>query len=165
MRRGVMQGALGLLIAASAGCASRAHDVPGGEMHAGLPFEGSWAVPWCSKTDPQLDCGGFAITLFQEGSRVCGDFTGALVNLRQIDEGEISGTATGDVAMLAVKSGRNDEVLRIRATRIGRDIEWKQIAVIEEGYSDASIIALDDILAPAAHARQRIHETCGMDMR
>lgn len=165
MRRAVVQGALGLLIAASAGCASRAHDISEGEMHAGPPFEGAWAVSWCSKADPQLDCGGFAITLFQEGSRVCGDFTGALVNLRQIDEGEISGTAVGDVATLAVKSGRNDEVLQIRATRIGRDIEWKQIAVIEEDPSGASIIALDDILAPVAHARQRFHETCGMDMR
>lgn len=165
MRRAVMQGALELLVVISAGCASRAHDMPEGAMREGPPFEGTWTVPWCSKSDPRLDCGGFAITLVQEGSRICGDFTGALVNLRQVDEGEIAGTAVGNVATLAVKSGRNDVVLQIRATRVGRDIEWKQVGVIKEAGSDVSIIALDNTLAPAVGERRRMPEACGKDMR
>lgn len=120
-------------------------------------------MPWCSKTDPRLDCGGFWITLAQQGNRVCGDFSGALVNLRQIDEGFIMGTAAGDVATLSVRSGRSDVVLQIRATRIGRDIQWKQVGVIEDG-GDINIIALDDVLAPAVKESRRMPEACRADV-
>lgn len=160
MRRAVRQGVVGLLILTSVGCTSHAPAPGGGTIDAGLPFNGSWAIPWCSRTDPRLDCGGFAITLFQEGSRICGDFTGALVNLRQIDEGEITGTAAGNVATLAVKSGRSDVVLQIHATRVGRDIQWKQVGVIEDGGTDINVIALDEVLAPAEKERRPLPEAC-----
>lgn len=26
-------------------------------------FSGKWSVEWCSKTNPELDCGGFTVTL------------------------------------------------------------------------------------------------------
>lgn len=157
MREPVMWGVLLLLVAATSGCAALSDRRAG---DAEDTFSGAWSVPWCDTTDPELECGGFAITLIQQGNRICGDFTGALVNLRQVDDGGITGSADGGVAMLAVRSGRSDAIVQVRATRIGRNLHWKQTGLIREGGSDIDVIALDDLLTPAAENRPLLPETC-----
>ncbi|PPJ43129.1 hypothetical protein C0063_07905 [Pseudoxanthomonas sp. KAs_5_3] len=109
-------------------------------------FTGSWSVKWCDRTNPALDCGGFNATLVQDGDRICGDFGGALVNLRQVDEGSIVGTVVGDTAVLAVESYRNGSIALVRATLKGGDLHWKEVDSILRGETDIAIIATDSVL-------------------
>ena len=109
-------------------------------------FSGGWSVKWCDKKNPKLDCGGFNITLIQDGDRICGDFGGALVNLRQVDEGTIIGTVVGNTAVLAVESLRNQEIVLVRAELHGNALNWKEVDNIKRGGNDISIIATDDVL-------------------
>ncbi len=109
-------------------------------------FNGGWSVKWCDKTNPKLDCGGFNITLIQEGDRVCGDFGGSLVNLRQIDEGTIVGTVVGNTAVLAVESVRNQSIVLVRAERRGSGLHWRVVDEIKRGGTDIDVIASDSFL-------------------
>jgi hypothetical protein len=127
--------------AALAGCVSSSLG-----NHKASDFSGAWSVEWCSKTDPSLDCGGFNVSLVQSGERICGDFGGALVGLRQIDEGNIIGSAIGDTAILTVQSQRNQTVLLVRAERRGETIHWKVIDDVDRGSDDINVIALDNVL-------------------
>ncbi|MDR7069796.1 hypothetical protein J2X02_002647 [Pseudoxanthomonas japonensis] len=138
-------GALAILLATSctglAGCASsQAARVEKPD------FTGGWSVKWCDRTHPELECGGFDVTLVQEGDRVCGDFGSALVNLRQTDEGSVVGTAVGNTAILAVESYRNGSIALVRATLKGSELHWKEVDNIRRGGSDIAIIATDDVL-------------------
>lgn len=125
---------------------------------ANADFNGAWSVKWCDKTNPRLDCGGFNITLRQDGDRLCGDFGSALVNLRQVDEGSIVGTVVGNTAVLAVESMRNQSIALVRAERQGNTLHWKVVDEIRPGGADIDIIALNDRLtkdpkkSPAAKA-------------
>lgn len=129
-------------------------------------FNGGWSVKWCDKTNPKLDCGGFNITLVQEGERICGDFGGALVNLRQIDEGTIIGTAVGNTAVLAVESNRNGMIALVRAELRGKNLHWKQVDAIKRGGNDIAIIAGDSLLAmdpktsPQPDGQPKEEQTC-----
>lgn len=114
---------------------------------ANADFNGGWSVKWCDKKNPKLDCGGFNITLVQEGDRICGDFGGALVNLRQTDEGSIIGTVAGNTAVLAVESMRSQTIVLVRADHQGGTLHWKVTDNIKRGGTDIDVIALDDILA------------------
>lgn len=110
-------------------------------------FSGDWYVKWCDRTNPKLDCGGFDISVVQEGNRLCGDFGGALVNLRQIDDGTLIGTAVGNTAVLAVQSGRNGAIHLIRAELHGDSLKWKEVDLIRKAdNNDIDIIAVDDEL-------------------
>lgn len=110
-------------------------------------FAGAWSVEWCDRTNPNLDCGGFDITLVQEGDRLCGDFGGALVNLRQIDEGRIVGTAVGDTAVLTVRSNRNLSIVLVRAKRVGNRLHWRTVDEVKRAENDdIDVIATDDVL-------------------
>lgn len=113
-------------------------------------FDGAWAVEWCSRTDPALDCGGFDIDLVQRGERICGEFGGALVGLRQVDEGRIVGSAVGDTAILVVESTRNQAIVLVRAERRGERLHWKVVEEIKEGSGDIDVIASDDVLERSA---------------
>lgn len=150
---------LGLLMAGT-GCATPAqHDAT---TPAAPPpdFNGTWSTQWCDRSRPDLDCGGFWVTLVQTGDTLCGDFSGALVNLRQVDEGDLTGRVEDGVALLDVRSGRNDSIIRVRATRVGADLHWKDAGTIREGGSDISVIALDDVLQPDASSRQGTPKAC-----
>lgn len=113
-------------------------------------FTGFWHVKWCDKRNPNLDCGGFNITLIQNGDRICGDFGGALVNLRQTDEGTIVGTKVGNTAILAVESMRNQSILLVRVERIGDKLHWKAVDQIRRGEGDIDVIGTDELLTRAA---------------
>jgi hypothetical protein len=128
------------------GCASQSVQV---EKH---DFNGRWSVKWCDRTNPALECGGFDVTLVQNGERICGDFGGALVNLRQIDDGSVIGTAVDEIAILAVESYRNGSISLVRATLKGSDLHWKEVDSIMRGGSDIAIIATDDVLVKSRHA-------------
>src|SRR5690606_19315702 len=78
-------------------------EAPAGPAHLG----GNWSVEWCDRSQPELDCGFFNVTLVQDGEKLCGDYGGALVAQRQVDEGDIVGSVVGRTAVLAVESGRN----------------------------------------------------------
>lgn len=126
-------------------------------------FEGGWSVKWCHRTNPALECGGFNVTLVQDGDRICGDFGGALVNLRQIDDGSIVGTAVGNTAVLAVESFRNGSIALVRATRKGDELHWRQVDEILPGETDIAIIATNDVLVKSrsdpAQEKERPGET------
>jgi hypothetical protein len=117
---------------------------------ANSDFSGKWSIEWCSKTHPELDCGGFTVTLAQDGDRVCGDYGGALVNLRQVDDGGIIGTVVGNTAVLSVESARNNMIVLVRAELRGDELHWKGVDTIRKGGPDIAIIATDDVLARIA---------------
>jgi len=129
-------------------------------------FNGGWSVKWCDKTNPKLDCGGFNITLIQEGERICGDFGGALVNLRQIDEGNIVGTVVGNTALLAVESMRNQSIVLVRAERRGSTLHWRVVDDIKRGGSEIDVIASNSVLVQdsktpsLSRRRQKAGQTC-----
>ncbi|HEV7269405.1 hypothetical protein [Pseudoxanthomonas sp.] len=138
------------LIVSCAGLVGCAFNQP---MQAAKPdFTGGWSVKWCDRTNPALECGGFDVALVQDGERICGDFGGALVNLRQIDEGSIVGTAVGDTAILAVESFRNGSIALVRATLKGSDLHWKQVDNVRRGETDIAIIAADEVLVRSLEA-------------
>lgn len=134
-------------------------------------FNGGWSVKWCDKTNPKLDCGGFNITLIQEGDRICGDFGGALVNLRQIDEGTIVGTVVGNTAVLAVESMRNQSVVLVRAERRGNALHWRFVDDIKRGGNDIDIIASNSVLIKNSKTlslskpRLKVGQTCDSYLR
>jgi hypothetical protein len=113
-------------------------------------FAGAWTVEWCDKEDAALECGGFDIDLVQRGERICGEFGGALIGLRQVDEGRIFGSAVGDTAILAVESTRNQAIVVVRAERRGERLHWKVVEEIKDGSGDIDVIASDDMLERGA---------------
>ena len=128
-------------------CAVLAGCVSGSPAHGKrADFSGTWSLQWCSKTEPSLDCGGFNVSLVQRDESICGDFGGALVGLRQVDEGTVVGSAVGDTAILAVESQRSQGILLVRAERSGDTLRWKVIDDVKRGGGDIDFIALDDIL-------------------
>ncbi len=86
IKHSIMAASLALGTGTLSACASTPESPPTAD------FSGNWHVKWCDRTNPKLDCGGFDISVVQEGNRLCGDFGGALVNLRQIDDGTLIGS-------------------------------------------------------------------------
>ena len=125
-------------------------------------ISGTWSVEWCDRTNPKLDCGGFNVTLVQDGARLCGDFGGALVNLRQIDDGQVVGTVVGNTAVLAVESGRNGSISLVRAERHGDTLKWRVVDNIRKGDNgDTDVIALNDVLKRKSGPASEGTRTCG----
>lgn len=149
-----------VLVVAQAGCTGTAQRDATTTAAPIADFNGTWSTRWCDRTRPDLDCGGFRVTLVQKGDTLCGDFSGALVNLRQVDEGDLSGRVEDGVALLDVRSGRNGSIVRVRATRRGPDLHWKDEGTLREGGSDISVIALDDVLQPDPGHRQGMPKAC-----
>lgn len=125
-----------------AGCASHARGRSDN-------FTGEWSVEWCDKTDPKADCGGFSVSLVQNGDRLCGSYSGARVGLTQIDEGgsrAIHGVVVEDTAILTVESGRSGAIYLVSAGMRGDRIRWKMRDTVREAEQDIDIIAADDEL-------------------
>jgi hypothetical protein len=160
MGRNLASAVFFVLALAGAGCAGTAQRDATAATPERADFNGTWSTQWCDRTRPDLDCGGFRVTLVQTGDMLCGDFTGALVNLRQVDEGDLTGRVEDGVALLDVRSGRNDSVVRVRVTRVGANLHWKDEGTVGEGGSDISIIALDDVLEPDSGRRQGTPKAC-----
>lgn len=121
----------------------------------GLPaaqpvFDGDWAVRWCDEKHPDLECGGFWLTLIQHGDELCGTFDGARVNFAQIDEGQgiaVRGKVRGNVGNVTIQSGRDFAVYRARATVTGDRLHWTLGEKLSEPeYPDINIIATDHVL-------------------
>lgn len=148
-----------VLLLVAGGCASafESGEVPGSPSG----FSGSWSVDWCNPDRPDLECGGFSVTLRQTGKRVCGEYGGALVNLRQIDEGFVDGIEESDgTAVVDVRSGRNGDILRVRITRATDDLAWKVLETLSEGGGDISIIAMDELLKPTEDQSLKLRSDC-----
>lgn len=160
MGRNLASAAFFVLVLAEAACAGPAHRFATNTPAEPADFNGTWSTRWCDRTRPDLDCGGFRVTLVQTGDMLCGDFTGALVNLRQVDEGDLTGRVEDGDALLDVRSGRNDSIVRVRVTRVGANLHWKDEGTVREGGSDISVIALDDVLEPDPGRRQGTPKAC-----
>ena len=132
---------------------------PEGPAHLG----GNWSVEWCDRSQPELDCGFFNVTLVQHGDRLCGDYGGALIAQRQVDEGDIVGSVVGNTAVLAVESGRNGMIALVRAELQGGALHWREVDNIRQGGADTAVIATDDRLTPAHSARTTLPRRCGGD--
>ena len=149
IKHSIMAASLALATATLPACASTPKSPPTAD------FSGNWHVKWCDRTNPKLDCGGFDISVVQEGNRLCGDFGGALVNLRQIDDGTLIGTAVGNTAVLAVQSRRNGVIVLVRAELLGDRLKWKVVDDIRRAENnDIEVIALDDVLQRAPSSPQ-----------
>lgn len=134
-------------------------EAPAGPAHLG----GNWSVEWCDRSQPELDCGFFNVTLVQDGEKLCGDYGGALVAQRQVDEGDIVGSVVGRTAVLAVESGRNGMIALVRAELQGGVLHWREVDNIRQGGADTAVIATDDRLTPAHSARTTLPRRCGGD--
>lgn len=133
---------IAFLVLLMAGCVSHAH----GRTDA---FSGEWGVEWCDKADPKADCGGFSVSLAQDGDRLCGSYSGARVRLTQIDEGgsrAIRGVVVGDTAVLTIESGRSGAIYLISAGVRGDRMRWTMRETVREADQDIGIIATDDEL-------------------
>jgi hypothetical protein len=141
INRPVMAVCLVLAIGSLPACASAPASPPPSN------FSGGWSVKWCDRSNPKLDCGGFNISLVQEGNRLCGDFGGALVNLRQIDDGQIVGVVVGDTAILTIQSNRNNSINLVRAELQASRLKWRVVDQVRQGDSgDTDVIATNDEL-------------------
>ena len=132
-------------------------------------FDGEWSVKWCDKTDPGADCGGFFLTLVQDGDRLCGTYDGARVRLSQLDEGEprsIRGAVVGNVAVLTIESARSGDIYLVRASVQGNTLRWRILETINDVDGDIDIIAYDDTLqrksrgAPVSERRAGAIKDC-----
>ncbi len=151
----IMASTLLLAIGTLPACASPSKTKPSAD------FSGGWAVKWCDRTNPKLDCGGFNVNLVQEGTRLCGDFGGALVNLRQIDDGQLVGTVVGNTAVLAVQSNRNGSISLARAELQGETLEWRVVDEIRQGDNgDTDVIAANDVLTRSSAPSKAGTATC-----
>jgi hypothetical protein len=136
-------GLVALLALVIAGCASHARGRTGA-------FSGEWSVKWCDKSDQKADCGGFSVSLVQDGDRLCGSYSGARVRLAQIDEGgsrAIHGIVVGDTAVLTIESGRSGAIYLVGAAVRGDRMHWKLRDTVREAEQDIDIIASDEELA------------------
>lgn len=141
MARPMMAACLLLGMSGLPACASTPKATPSAD------FSGNWSVKWCDRSNPKLDCGGFNISLVQEGTRLCGDFGGALVNLRQIDDGQVVGTVVGNTAVLAIQSNRNGSISLARAELHDNTLKWQVVDQIRSGDNgDTDVIATKDEL-------------------
>lgn len=110
-------------------------------------FDGEWAVAWCDKSKPELDCGGFNLGLVQNGDRLCGSYDSARVGLSQIDEGgRVSGTASNGSVLLTIESERSGGKYTATASIRGDQLVWKLRDTLREGTRDIDIIAIDEKL-------------------
>lgn len=127
----------------TAGCAAHA------ERPAKLAFDGDWSVQWCDKTSPEAECGGFHLSLVQQGDRLCGTYDGARVRLSQLDEGgarAIRGVVIGNDAVMSIESGRSGDIYLVRARVRGDKMHWRIVDTVHDNEGDIDIIALDDTL-------------------
>jgi hypothetical protein len=70
-----------------------------------------------------------------------------LVNLRQIDDGTLIGTAVGNTAVLAVQSNRNGAIHLVRAELQGDALKWEEVDLIRKAdNNDILVIATNDVL-------------------
>ena len=112
-------------------------------------FDGEWKVQWCNKARPDLDCGGFWLTLVEREGRICGTYMGARVNLAQVDEGDrraVEGMRSGDIAHVTITSLRSGNVYRAQAELVAGRLHWKVTETISERDEDIDIIAVGDTL-------------------
>ena len=120
---------------------------PGSDAAAN-PFDGEWAVAWCDKSRPEVDCGGFNLGLIQNGNRLCGTYDSARVGLVQVDEGgRITGAASSGTALLTVESERSGGKYTAAVSISGDQLRWKLQDTLQEGTRDIDIIAIDEKLA------------------
>ena len=108
-----------------------------GVVHA-APFDGTWTIDLRSPAEKssKAECGIATFVLKQDGKRVTGDYQMATVGCGRLNEGgedTVEGTARGNSADLTVTSGRNGEVVRGRATRIGNVLQWEVTEQVKPG--------------------------------
>ncbi len=150
------QWALALAAMLTAGCSAHAARSP-------KPvFDGEWSVQWCDRTAPDADCGGFSLSLVQQGDRLCGTYDGARVRLSQLDEGApraIHGVVIGNDAVLTIESARSGDIHLVHASVRGDAMRWRVVDTVHEVEGDIDIIALDDTLRRAppkqSHSERR----------
>lgn len=119
---------------------------------SGDRFDGDWSVKWCDRTNPDRECGGFYLSIVQDGKRLCGTYFGARPGLSQIDEGgdrSVGGTVAGDAATMTIESGRSGVVYRVSAAVLGEEMRWKVVETVVESQGDIDVIAYDATLRKA----------------
>ncbi len=155
MNRPIMAACLTLGMSALPACASSPKSAPSAD------FSGNWSVKWCDRSNPKLDCGGFNLSLVQEGTRLCGDFGGALVNLRQIDDGQVVGTVVGSTAVLTIQSNRNGSISLARAELHNNTLNWQVVDEVRQGDNgDTDVISTKDELKREPSSSNAGTRTC-----
>ena len=81
--------------------------------------------------------------------RICGTYTGARVNLAQVDEGDqraVVGVRSGNFADVTITSSRSGNVYQARAELVDGRLQWHVTDTISERNADIDIISFSDTL-------------------
>ena len=96
-------------------------------------FDGTYEFRKCN-SKKEFYCVSFYFELVQKGERIYGEHSGSTAGLGRLNEGgPVRGIAVGKVALLTVKSGRNDEIVLGKATIAGNNLSWTVVETISEG--------------------------------
>jgi hypothetical protein len=98
-------------------------------------FSGFYSVALCSngKDNP---CGLATLSLIQTGNRVCGDHSFVTAGGGRLNDGfpgSVIGVTVGQVAILTIKSGRNDGIVIGKAVLKGKNLYWQTLEQVQEG--------------------------------
>lgn len=110
-------------------------------------FDGRWKVLWCHKDRPDLECGGFWLTLIQRGNQLCGTHGAARINLAQVDNvdgASVNGTVVGSVARLTIESGQSGGIYSAVATLDRGSMHWRLGEPVAPPVYDVPIFLADD---------------------
>lgn len=109
-----------------------------GSASAAPPFTGEWKIDLRTRAErlAGAECGAAYFKLVQRGDRVTGEHSMATVGCGRLNEGgegTVEGKAAGNTALLSVTSGRNGEVVRGRAVRLGTKLSWETFEQVKPG--------------------------------
>ncbi|TXI45392.1 MAG: hypothetical protein E6Q50_16545 [Lysobacter sp.] len=116
-------------------CASSA-----GKQRATADFTGAWSIDLCNEADPKIPCGAFDLYLHQDNDgRICGEHFVATPGLGRLDESDpatVLGTVSQGVAVVVIRSTRNDALYMARLSLIGDRLHWERVGMIVKGVND-----------------------------
>jgi len=111
-----------------------------GKQRAPADFTGVWSIDLCNKTDPDIQCGTFDLYLYQDKEgRICGEHFVATPGLGRLDESDpatVLGTVSDGIAVVVIRSTRNDARYMARLSLIGDQLRWERVGMIAKGIND-----------------------------
>lgn len=134
-----------------AGAASTACTSSLAKQPAQPDFTGAWSVDLCNEADPKLQCGTFDLYLVQDQQgRICGEHFVATPGLGRLDETDpttVLGTIADSMAVVVIRSTRNEARYIARLSEDDDRIRWEIIGMVAEGLNnEPPIIPVKKIL-------------------
>ena len=132
---------------------------------AASDFSGEWEIALCDNGRGK-PCGSAHFSLLQYGTRICGDHMFYTAGAGRINEGFpgfVRGTVEGETAILLVRSGRNDALVRGKAIRVGDDLQWQTLEELEPGdpVGDGLILEKGILKRESEEPSKELRAICG----